>query len=196
MELGKQIRKYRNEKSLSQDALAEKIFVSRQTISNWENDKSYPDVNSLVLLSQVFEVSLDQLIKGDVEKMTEQINSSDGRKEFERLSIVFTVLFLAILITPVPLVHFLSYVGMVIWIIILEAGIFVAYRVEKEKRKFDTQTFREIQAFLEGKSLSEIEKNREKGKRRYQKIFLAIGAGVIALAVSLFFLWILGVKPS
>ena len=207
MELGKQIRKYRNEKALSQDALAEKIFVSRQTISNWENDKSYPDVNSLVLLSQVFEVSLDQLIKGDVEKldqlikgdvekMTEQINGSDGRKEFERLSIVFTVLFLAILITPVPLVHFLSYVGMVIWIIILEAGIFVAYRVEKEKRKFDTQTFREIQAFLEGKSLSEIEKNREKGKRRYQKIFLAIGAGVIALAVSLFFLWILGVKPS
>ena len=191
MELGKQIRKYRNEKALSQDALAEKIFVSRQTISNWENDKSYPDVNSLVLLSQ-----LDQLIKGDVEKMTEQINGSDGRKEFERLSIVFTVLFLAILITPVPLVHFLSYVGMVIWIIILEAGIFVAYRVEKEKRKFDTQTFREIQAFLEGKSLSEIEKNREKGKRRYQKIFLAIGAGVIALAVSLFFLWILGVKPS
>ena len=153
MELGKQIKKYRNERSLSQDALAEKVFVSRQTISNWENDKSYPDVNSLVLLSQVFEVSLDQLIKGDVEKMTEQINSSDGRKEFEHLSIVFTVLFLAILITPVPLVHFLSYVGMVIWIVILEAGIFVAYRVEKEKRKFDTQTFREIQAFLDGKSL-------------------------------------------
>ena len=72
----------------------------------------------------------------------------------------------------------------------------MAYRVEKEKRKFDTQTFREIQAFLEGKSLSEIEKNREKGKRRYQKIFLAIGAGVLALAVSLLFLWILGVKPS
>ncbi len=54
--------------------------------------------------------------------MTEQINGSDGRKEFERLSIVFTVLFLAILITPVPLVHFLSYVGMVIWIIILRRG--------------------------------------------------------------------------
>ena len=63
MELGKQIRKYRNERTLSQEALAEKIYVSRQTVSNWENDKSYPDVNSLVLLSEVFEVSLDQLIK-------------------------------------------------------------------------------------------------------------------------------------
>lgn len=73
MELGKQIKKYRNERSLSQDALAEKIYVSRQTISNWENDKSYPDVNSLVLLSEAFNVSLDQLIKGDVAMMKKQI---------------------------------------------------------------------------------------------------------------------------
>ena len=50
MELGSQIKKYRNELSLSQDALAEKLYVSRQTISNWENDKSYPDVKSLLLL--------------------------------------------------------------------------------------------------------------------------------------------------
>ena len=196
MELGKQIKKYRSEKALSQDALAEKIYVSRQTISNWENDKSYPDVNSLVLLSKVFNVSLDQLIKGDVEKMTEQINNSADRKEYEHLSLVFTVLFLAIIITPIPLVHFLSYAGMVIWIVILEAGIFAAYRVEKKKSKFDMQTYQEIKAFLEGKSLSEIEKNREKGKRLHQKIFLAILSGLIALAVSLFFIWILGVIPS
>ena len=63
MELGTQIRKYRNERTLSQEALAEKVYMSRQTVSNWENDKSYPDVNSLVLLSEVFEISLDQLIK-------------------------------------------------------------------------------------------------------------------------------------
>ena len=196
MELGKQIKKYRSEKAISQDALAEKIYVSRQTISNWENDKSYPDVNSLVLLSKVFNVSLDQLIKGDMEKMTEQINNSADRKEYEHLSLAFTVLLLAIIITPIPLVHFLSYVGMVIWIVILEAGIIVAYRVEKKKSKFDMQTYQEIKAFLEGKSLSEIEKNREKGKRLHQKIFLAILSGLIALAVSLFFIWILGVIPS
>lgn len=196
MELGKQIKKYRSEKALSQDALAEKIYVSRQTISNWENDKSYPDVNSLVLLSKVFNVSLDQLIKGDVEKMTEQINNSADRKEYEHLSLAFTVLLLAIIITPIPLVHFLSYAGMVIWIVILEAGIIVAYRVEKKKSKFDMQTYQEIKAFLEGKSLSEIEKKREKGKRLHQKIFLAILSGLIALAVSLFFIWILGVIPS
>ena len=58
MELGKQIKKYRNELSLSQDELAEKIFVSRQTISNWENNKTYPDIHSLVLLSEVLEPPL------------------------------------------------------------------------------------------------------------------------------------------
>lgn len=63
MELGTQIRKYRNERTLSQEALAEKVYVLRKTVSKWENDKSYPDVNSLVLLSEVFEISLDQLIK-------------------------------------------------------------------------------------------------------------------------------------
>ncbi len=86
MELGSQIKKYRNELALSQDALAEKVYVSRQTISNWENGKSYPDVNSLILLSEVFQTSLDDLIKGDVEVMREQVRSEDIRA-FKRLSI-------------------------------------------------------------------------------------------------------------
>ncbi len=60
MNLGSQIKKYRTELNMSQDELAEKIFVSRQSISNWENDKTYPDIKSLLLLSEVFRVSLDQ----------------------------------------------------------------------------------------------------------------------------------------
>lgn len=191
MELGRQIKKYRNEISLSQDALAEKIYVSRQTISNWENDKSYPDVKSLVLLSEVFHVSLDQLIKGDVEMMREQINEED-RAKFEHLSQMFTVMFFVAMVTPIPLVHFLSYVGMGIWFIISGVTMYVAILVEKEKKKFDVQTYREIIAFTEGKSLDEIEKAREEGKRPYQKIFLAVGAGVITLLVALLLAWILG----
>ena len=190
MELGTQIRKYRNERTLSQEALAEKGYVSRQTVSNWENDKSYPDVNSLVLLSEVFEISLDQLIKGDVEMMKEQIDQTD-QKKFERLSNIFTILFLAVLITPVPLVHFLSYAGLAIWIVILGAGSYAAMLVEREKKKFDMQTYREIIAFTEGKSLSEIEKAREEGKRPYQKVLLAVASGAAGVIVTMFFLWLL-----
>ena len=69
MNLGSQIKKYRSELNMSQDELAEKIFVSRQSVSNWENDKTYPDIKSLLLLSEVFQVSLDQLIKGDLESL-------------------------------------------------------------------------------------------------------------------------------
>ena len=110
MELGKQIKKYRNELALSQEALAEKIYVSRQTISNWENDKNYPDINSLVLLSEVFNTSIDNLIKGDVENMREQVNAEDKRK-FEKLGQVFGILFLLVILSPIPLVHFLNFIG-------------------------------------------------------------------------------------
>lgn len=58
MELGNQIKKYRSELQISQEQLADRIYVSRQTISNWENEKSYPDVNSLILLSEVFQTSI------------------------------------------------------------------------------------------------------------------------------------------
>ena len=64
MELGNKIKYYRGEKELSQEELAERVYVSRQTISNWENNKSYPDINSIVLLSEIFEISIDNLIKG------------------------------------------------------------------------------------------------------------------------------------
>ena len=61
MQVGNQIKKYRDQLHLSQEQLAEKIYVTRQTISNWETNKSYPDIHSLVLLSQIFNVSIDQL---------------------------------------------------------------------------------------------------------------------------------------
>ena len=79
MELKNQIRKYRTQLNLSQEELAEKIFVTRQSISNWENGKNYPDIHSLILLSTLFEVSLDQLIKGDLEQMKKEVGETEVR---------------------------------------------------------------------------------------------------------------------
>ena len=56
MNLSKQIIHLRKEYNLSQEDLAEKVFVSRQSISNWERGKSYPDIESLLLLSNIFDV--------------------------------------------------------------------------------------------------------------------------------------------
>ena len=59
MDIGLQIKKFREQQKISQEELALKIFVSRQTISNWETNKSCPDIKSLITLSNIFNVSLD-----------------------------------------------------------------------------------------------------------------------------------------
>lgn len=184
MELGNQIRKYRNGLALSQDALAEKVYVSRQTISNWENGKSYPDVNSLVLLSEVFGTSIDNLIKGDVEIMKEHVRSEE-RNEFKRLSALYSILFAAMMVSPIPLAYYLRIVGIVIWAALAAATIFVAFAIEKRKKQYDIQTYREIIAFSEGKKLDEIEKIRETGKRPYQKTLLILGSGIVTLIIAI-----------
>ena len=69
MELAIRLKENRNRIGLSQEEMADRIYVSRQTISNWETDRTYPDVQSLLLLSELFETSIDELVKGDVEIM-------------------------------------------------------------------------------------------------------------------------------
>ncbi len=182
MNLGSQIKKYRNELSMSQDELAEKVFVSRQSISNWENDKTYPDIKSLLLLSEVFQVSLDQLVKGDLEIMKKEISTQEFVK-FEKDASIMTVFFLLMLITPIPLAHYLEWIGLAVYLVICAIGLYFAFRVEKHKKKHDIQTYKEISAFMEGKSLDEIEKARESGKRPYQKLLLAVGSAILALVV-------------
>lgn len=189
MELGKQIKKYRSELGISQEALAEKVYVSRQTISNWENDKNYPDINSLLRLSEVFHVSLDILMKGDKERMSKIIKQED-QKQFEKTSNIFSILMAATILSPIPLLHYLDNIGIGIWIVLVGITFYYAAEAEKQKKAFDIQTYKEIVAFTEGKTLDEIEKAREEGKRPYQKILLAIAAGVITLVVSLLMMWI------
>lgn len=65
MNVSNQIKKFRERDGYSQEFLAEKMFVSRQTISNWENDKSYPDIHNLLIMCQLFKVSLDELVEDD-----------------------------------------------------------------------------------------------------------------------------------
>ena len=92
MEVGAQIKKYRSNMGISQEELAEKVYVSRQTVSNWETGKNYPDIHSVLLLSSVFNVSLDQLIKGDVEIMKKEniksilVDKEDNLKSAQTLA--------------------------------------------------------------------------------------------------------------
>ncbi len=182
MELNAQIKKYRTELNLSQEELAEKVYVTRQTISNWENGKSYPDIHSLLLLSSLFNVSLDQLIKGDIETMKEIINEQEV-KQFKHYSTIFTVHFVLLILSAVPLFMWLGWYGNIPFGIFYVITMFWALKVEKLKKENDIQTYKEIVAFTEGKKLDEIHKQVEVGKRPYQKILLIIGSIVVTTTV-------------
>lgn len=182
MELGKQIKKYRQEVQLSQEELADRVYVSRQTISNWENDKSYPDVNSLVLLSEIFQISLDNLIKGDIEVMKDVIQKEEIVK-MNRYGKIYTIMLIVTVVSAVPLFMWLGVWAFIPWGIIWALSMYFAFQVEKVKKDNDVQTYKEIVAFSEGKLLDDIQKQREIGKRPYQKIFLVIGSALITFVV-------------
>lgn len=191
MNLGAQIKKYRVEFSLSQDELAEKLFVTRQSISNWENDKTYPDIKSLLLMSEVFSVSLDELVKGDMEIMKKEISEQD-REQFKKEDRVLGVLMLLLMFLAVPLAKHGGWLGIAAYVVLAVVTLGYSIKVEKHKKQLDIQTYKEIVAFMDGKSLSEIEKARESGKRGYQKVLLAAGAALVTLMVCGLMGWILG----
>ncbi|EZM15280.1 helix-turn-helix domain-containing protein [Streptococcus pyogenes] len=168
MEIGQQIIRYRKQQALSQEKLAEKVYVSYQSISNWENDKTYPDIHSLLLLSQIFQVSLDQLIKGDIEKMKYTITQVD-KKNFKRDTKVMVTLMILLMISSYPLVYFLEWLGLGIFVLLSIITMTYANRVERFKKKYDVQPYKEILAVSSGKLLDEIEKREERAKLPYQK---------------------------
>lgn len=184
MELNAQIKKYRTERNLSQEELAEKVYVTRQTISNWENNKSYPDIHSLLLLSSLFDVSLDQLIKGDIETMKEIINEQDVR-EFNHYGSIFLVHFVLLLLSAAPLFICLEQYAFIPFGIFFAITMFWALKVEKIKKKNDVQTYKEIIAFTEGKKLDEIQRMVEAGKRPYQNFLKVVASAAITATVCL-----------
>ena len=182
MELNEQIKKYRTEMNIFQEELAEKIYVTRQSISNWENGKTYPDIHSLLLLSSLFGISLDQLVKGDIEIMKEEIKKEEIAKT-NRYGKIYTIMLIITAISAIPLFMWLGVWAFIPWGIIWAISMYFAFKVEKVKKDNDVQTYKEIVAFTEGKRLDDIQKQREIGKRSYQKILLVIGSASITFVV-------------
>lgn len=95
MELQTILKQLRNERQWTQEKVAEKIHVSRQTISNWENGRNLPDLSSLILLSEVYDVSLDELMKG-APKMVKQLDKKIKKGHYFTGLLVLSLLFLGL----------------------------------------------------------------------------------------------------
>ena len=182
LEVGAQIKKYRSNMGISQEELAEKVYVSRQTVSNWETGKNYPDIRSVLLLSSVFNVSLDQLIKGDVEIMKKEIRETEIKK-LNKYASIYAVFLILTVISLVPFIAFMGWYGMIPWIVVYAVAVYFAFKADKVKKENNLSTYKEIVAFMDGKRLDEIEEQQEIGKRPYQTVLYMFGSAAIAFIV-------------
>lgn len=170
------------QRGLSQEDLAGKIYVSRQTVSNWETDKTYPDVQSLLLLSVLFDVTIDELIKGDMEAMKEAVEH-DGKK-LNALGLVMLAFALAAVVMVVGGISFWGWgivPSTIIALLLYGVAMAAAMAAERLKKQHDLVTYRELLAFQKGQPVDrDCRSSRRARKHRPLKtaLFMLIGASV------------------
>lgn len=115
MTIGKRIRELRKASGLSQEQLAKQLDVTRQTISNWEASIAQPNLEKIIMISDLFQVSLDQLIKGekkhcqeaDIEKLAKM--NWEHRKKM--LALIIGIIFILMGIVTYLVTYAVNYVG-------------------------------------------------------------------------------------
>ena len=182
MELASQIKRRRSELGLSQEELAAKIYVTRQTVSNWETNRTYPNVESLLLLSVLFDVTVDELIKGDVEAMKDLI--ADDAKKIRLYTAAGITCGVLAMLAVVGGISFWGW-GVVPSAIIgtmLVAGYFVAATMLGSiQKKHDLVTYREIVAFSKGEP---IDRDNPKSQRaRQHRAAKTVAIGLVAAII-------------
>jgi DNA-binding XRE family transcriptional regulator len=180
VEIGRQIREHRAGLGLSQEGLAERIYVSRQTISNWETDRTYPDVHSLLLLSTLFAVTIDELVKGDVVAMRKTVDE----KKMRAWTWVMTVCIVVGIFSITPAMSYWGNWGIAFSLVILIFGCVASFVVERIKKRNDVLTYSEILSFMEGVPRDEERITRERQHLVATRVLMAVTSAVIAAAVT------------
>lgn len=98
MKIGDKLKNARLDKKLTQEEVAEKLFVSRQSISNWENNKTYPDIGNVIALSDLYQISLDELLKGSDNFMKHLEESTDIVESNKKLIFIIVIALIAMIV--------------------------------------------------------------------------------------------------
>lgn len=88
MNFSNKIKEIREKNNLTQEEMAEKLHVSRQAVSNWENNKNYPDIGIIMDISKTFSISLDELIMNNVSKKLIKDGSETRKAKMNMISII------------------------------------------------------------------------------------------------------------
>ena len=124
MMIAEKIKNARIQKGYTQEQVAEKLLVSRQTVSNWENGKSLPDIISIIRMSDLYELSLDELIKGDkalLKKMDKDVRAVKAEKQIMKFACISIVIGTILIILGEifegnPLIDFMN--GALPWVLL------------------------------------------------------------------------------
>lgn len=132
MDIGAHLKTKREEHHLTQEQLANKIFVSRQAISQWGNNKTFPDISNLIMLSELYMIPLEQLILKKAIDSTMQKEANQQRQKYARNSTV--VLFIVSLTTVIfAILHKINNNGVVIFYAVLSLLILGIYALYMKK---------------------------------------------------------------
>ena len=141
MEIGLKLKKTRVRSGFTQEQVAEKLMISRQTVSNWENEKSLPDVVSVMKMSDLYQISLDELLKGD-KKMLEKIEKDIATVKSNRKMIMvgWVTIILALILSITDIVITQSVIDFITsavpWILLgVGVAIICAYMNNRKENK-------------------------------------------------------------
>ena len=177
MNISHQIKLCRENKGYSQEYLAEKLYVSRQTISNWENERSYPDVHNLIMMCELFNVSLDDLVQGEIHMEQREL----VKKKFDFWTYIMLILLIGSLILLGPLIVFLSWWGFAIFLLLYLVGIYAGGNVDKIKYKNGMDNYDRIVAFMNGKDPNEVNVSKRRAVLTDIIIFILVSGGYGAI---------------
>ena len=162
MRFGDKLKDLRKKRKLTQDELADVIFVSRQTISNWENNKSYPSMDYIVTLSQLFDVTVDTLIQDKIEVSDDNVKKVTSLSEqatieknkfriilsrltFTRFIFVWAGSFLTVYFFMAD--RYVNYIAFPIILFII--GLLTSIPIYKIKKKYHLVTQKDLTEFFD-----------------------------------------------
>ena len=140
MRIADKIKNARIQKGYTQEQVAENLLVSRQTISNWENGKSLPDIISIIKMSELYELSLDEMMEGDkalLKKVERDVGAVKAEKKlikFAWISIVIAIILMILgeIIEGNPFIDFMN--GALPWILLGLMLLFAILYLNKEEK--------------------------------------------------------------
>lgn len=196
MGFGEKLFKLRKEKGLSQEALAEKLNTTRQAVSKWENAQGFPETEKLIMIGNVFEVSLDYLLKETAEQSNENVDGYYVSKEMaegyivygQKISKYIALGFSLLILSTIPYLLFKESATMSTFLVIIIAVLGIGAMmvpVTIEESRYNVLTKEEL--LFDQNFLKELTKRYATIKKKYAAVMIVGFCFIVAGAIPFLF---------